>query len=327
MNGFNEKQILRMSDLDKMEVKNRLKHLSPAPRPLTMAIKCKLLTGGSLGYFGLMFAGVGLIFALVFVLSSRVLPSIRLVAANTETMGEVVKIESTSASVGGSRGRRGTPVFKIHFKFKTPEGGEYHQFSYVTGGLYNSDNQLVNEGDSVKIQYVPSRPKFSRIVGARYSTFGAVVLLTLLFPVIGLTFVVLGYRKGLKQIYLLGHGNIADGKITGKVATGTKVNNIPEMKYLFEYKNSMGETCKGESRSLPRPEIGDEKYEPVVYVHKNGKNYAELVDALPKNILLNEQGQWHSQGNFKTLLAFFTFETLLWLMVIILIAGGISQTI
>jgi hypothetical protein len=58
------------------------------------------------------------------------------------------------------------------------------------------------------------------------------------------------------------------------------VNHQPVIKYSYEFAAADGQSYPGSSNALPKPQIGDEANESVLYLPSNPK-VSMLVDALP----------------------------------------------
>jgi hypothetical protein len=120
-----------------------------------------------------------------------------------------------------------------------------------------------------------------------------VFLLTMLFPAVGAAFFVAATVGGLRQVMLLRHGELSSAQTLSQEMTNVRVNNVPVMKYTYEFEAGDGEAYLGSSKALPSGHIGDEAREPVLYLPSNPK-LSTLVDALPLRYPLNvdEFGQW-----------------------------------
>jgi hypothetical protein len=94
---------------------------------------------------------------------------------------------------------------------------------------------------------------------------------------------------------LLRSGRIAGAQIISENATGTSINNVPVIAYVYEFEADDGESYMGKSKSLPSGRIGDEVQEPVLYLSRNPKK-STLVDAIPLRhpLDVDEYGQWRT---------------------------------
>jgi hypothetical protein len=301
-------------------IKNRYMSLSSPPRAVPVRLTSGILCGGPLGSFGALFGAFGMIFVFVFISSSRLIPSLKVLYANETAIGNIIKIEDTNATSNNE------PVYKLFFSFIAENGKTYSQYSYVSGGLYDANNKLVNKGDNVKIKYVRTSPNYSIIdaPGARFSTFGVFVLFVFVFPLIGIIMSLINLIKGIKQIKLLKFGKIADGKIISSSPTNTTVNNLPVMKYRYSYIDENETEHEDESKTLLTDKIGDEIYEPVLYYKKGSYNVSELVDALPKRIDIDLNGNFISNRKDR-FLGSILLQFLLWAQVILFICISLNQ--
>jgi len=301
-----------MNQLEPFEIKNRLKYIENPPRYVPFKLKVNLKTG-IFGFIGGMFVTLGMIFVFIFVIAARVVPSIMFGFGIKTASGKIIAIERTNATVGGSKYSRGTPVIQYHFEFRDHNEKLLKQYSYNTGTFY-IDNNIANVNDSVKIEYSIIKSKFARIEGMRYSIFGPFTLFTLLFPLIGMIFVIVGYRKGSFYTKLLKKGKIADGKVFNVEHTNMRINNIPVVAYYFEYYDERGQKQVSKSKVQRTAQIGDEELEPVLFI-TGKKSHAILVDELPNRVMLDSNGKWTMAGGKGGAVAGILLHTLMWAII------------
>ncbi len=178
----------------------------PPPRHLTLSDRVRLrgrLVGES-GFFGMSFAGLGMLFVFVFVIFGRTFPALLLLGADSAAVGTVVSIEGTNSSENDA------PVYRNNFVFRAADDREYQQHSFTTGGHFS-------KGEQVTIDYLSTNPHLSVIREARYSTFDVFVLFTIIFPAIGFGMMFIGRaRRPGRFSRLLRNGLVAGGKVIGK---------------------------------------------------------------------------------------------------------------
>src|ERR1043166_3390679 len=113
-------------------VKKYLYSLAPPPREVSPLVRSQVLFGGFLNQFGWFFFGFGLIFFWVFALNSD-LTSFYYFHGDLETVeGLVFDSHDTGFSVGGSKHRRGTPIYANYYSFTASNGQKYQSVSYGT---------------------------------------------------------------------------------------------------------------------------------------------------------------------------------------------------
>jgi hypothetical protein len=262
---------------------SRIDRLAPPPRPVPLRVACRAMLGMT-GALGAIFLLVGTITAWVFVGDLNPLNELRLARSPATAQGIVTGVATTNASENDE------PVYVCSFTFRTPDERTITGKSYVTGYAWSVE-------DRVTIEYVPEDPTVARIEGARLSQFSPFVLFVLIFPATGAVLFATSTVRGWKQAVLLRLGESAGSKIISERATGTRINDVPVMEYVYEFPAPDGESYIGKSRALPSGRIGDEATEPVLYLPQNPRR-STLVDALPLRYPLDvdgPSGQWISQ--------------------------------
>jgi hypothetical protein len=137
-----------------------------------------------------------------------------------------------------------------------------------------------------------------------------VVLLLLVFPAVGTALFYSATLGGWRQTRLLRHGELSEADIVSEHMTGTRINDVPVIAYVYEFPASDGESYLGKSKTLPAGRIGDEAKEPVLYLPWNPRQ-STLVDALPVRhpLDVDEVGQWAVEGNAWSIV----WVTVIWL--------------
>jgi hypothetical protein len=237
---------------------------------------------GLTGAFGAIFLLFGLLFTWIFIGDFQPIPEVRLALSTKTTRGIITSVNTTRAS------ENEVTVYAYSFTFRTPDEQEHTGLSYTTGQQWRVE-------DRVDVEYVPGNPTIARITGARRARFSPTVLFVCLFPGVGAGFFATATIKGWQQVMLLRHGRIAGAEIISEHATGTRINHVPVIAYVYEFEADDGEFYMGKSKSLPSGRIGDEAREPVLYLPRNPKR-STLVDAIPLRhpLDVDEFGQWQT---------------------------------
>jgi hypothetical protein len=143
--------------------------------------------------------------------------------------------------------------------------------------------------------------------------------LVLIFPIVGAALFVGGTVRGLRQVTLLRHGEIAGAQMISERATNVRVNNVPIIEYSYEFDAHDGESYPGSSKSLPSQRIGDEVQEPVLYLPWNPYR-STLVDGLPLRYPLDvdDFGQWTTHERIWPVV----WYALIWAGIIVVVAIG-----
>ncbi len=166
-------------------------------------------------------------------------------------------------------------IYRFDYTFTTEKGSNYtgHSFSTSTG---------LQKGDEATIEYDEEKPEHSMIKGMRTAEFPIwVVLLVLIFPFIGICFLISNFVKAKKNLNILTNGILTTGKFISKTATSTKINNQTVYKVTFEFIDAQKTPRRAEVKTHHPHKLQDEAQEPVVYLPEQTEN-AVMLDVLPK---------------------------------------------
>jgi len=255
--------------------------LAQPPRHVPWLVRSQVLFGGFASQFGWLFFGFGLIFVWIFGLNADFGGILFSVGEVGSAEGVVLQVEATGASVNER------PVYAYTYTFRVEsQEREYQGVSYSTGRQYEP-------GWPVTVEYLSSRPDFSRILGTRQAAFGPWVLcLVLLFPLIGLVFMLGGFVGGLKGNRLLAQGKVTVGELTSKEPTNTSINNQPVYKLTFAFRADDGGIYEVVSKTHLPQLLEDEVEEQLLYDPRNPAN-AVMLDNLPGSPDIDEMGYIH----------------------------------
>lgn len=239
-------------------------------RRIPLSTRLVILFGGFKNQFGWAFFGFGLIFFWAFAMESDLSFVYRGEMITTE--GKAIRWQGTDASEGG------VSVFENYFKFLAEDGNEFEGSSFATG-------LKVKNGESLIIEYPEGKPQYARIKGMRRKMFGPVVIWVVLFPFIGLIFILFGLRRSIRALRLFKYGILTTGVLVSKERTNTKINGSYVYKLTFRYKADDGmEYIRKEKSPLPQL-LEDEREERLLYL-RSRPSYAIMVDSLPSSYLL-----------------------------------------
>ncbi|MDF1564608.1 MAG: hypothetical protein P1V51_16305 [Deltaproteobacteria bacterium] len=227
--------------------------LREPPRRVSLGARIVVLFSGTVQLIGWAFLAMGLIGTAVFV-GNADLGSFLLDEEDARRRpGELVAIEGTSASVNEQ------PVMALRARYPDGRGEQQEVVSYVTGGY---DYQV---GQAVTVLDFPDHPEAAVIVGARRSLFGAAVLFVLLFPIIGLAFVVTRLRVQGRWQDLLVHGEATRAVLKLKKPTNTRINEQPVYELVFEYFDRQGSDHTFSVRTHETAALEDESTEAILF--------------------------------------------------------------
>lgn len=242
------------------------------PRHLSVFLRLNVMFGNVYALIGIIFFLWGSIFALIFGVNSDLSVSDQLDENSVPGKAIITKISETGSEVNEQ------PVIKYTYKFQAPNGKEYLAESY------SHASQNIFEGDSVPIRYSASDPNVSGIQDMRKAPFGAYVFyITLIFPSIGIIFLIVTIVRGKKNIALVRNGYLTTGKVVDKIPTNTRINNRIVYEIFFEYLGNDGVLRRASTKTHKPELVLDEEKEKLLF--NNAKpDEAILIDALPKAV-------------------------------------------
>lgn len=248
---------------------------SPAPRAVPFSVRLRVLFGGFNNQFGWAFFGFGMIFVWVFALNADFVSPI-LFSFQSNTVGGIVEsVETTNAT------ENDVQVYQVKYVYFDHLGRQHQGSSYSTGEP--------GVGARVFIEFLPYAPSISRIEGMRRAIFGPFAVVSILFPLVGLGFLVSGIKYGLKANRLLAQGRIAFGKLISSEMTNTSINNRPVMKLRFAFETHEGEDWEVVAKTHEPEDLRDEPQEPLLYDPED-PSYAVLLDNLPGSTTFDSSG-------------------------------------
>jgi len=251
------------------------------PRDVPLTVRLQVLFGGFFNQFGWLFFGFGMIFVWLFLPQADLTSFYRFHGKLDQTQGTITANQKTHFSEGGSKHSNGTPIYRHDYTF-TVAGTTYSNASYATGYTYAP-------GTRVSIEYPQGNPAVSRVNGMHRTPFGPSVLMVLLFPLVGLGFLIPGLILGWKGDRLLANGKVAFGTFKSKEATKTEINHQTVYKLTFEFTTDTGETCQTTARSCEPNRLELEPQHEIVYDPLT-PSYATLVDGLPGSPHIDDRG-------------------------------------
>lgn len=270
----------------KLDMRRKNK-LSDPPRLVSLPVRLKLMLGGFSNQFGWLFFGFGLVFVWVFGGSDFFYNTAFFSGELAVTDGIVTQVEETNLTINESS------VYAYHYKYSVDEK-TYTGNTRAFGGRYQVNN-------TADIEYVVSDHGRSRIKNLS-TGIGWGSVLTVIFPIIGLIFMVSGIQKGTKGVRLLCEGKQAMGRLVSREATGTKINDQTVYKFSFEFEADDGRTYTaigkthlpgvftGENTDQDGNQLkGGSVQEPLLYNPRTPSD-AVLLDDLPGGPRIERNG-------------------------------------
>lgn len=261
-----------------------LERLSPPPRLVPLEIKISELTGGMLSGLGWFFLGFGLIFVWIFVLKAD-LSSWRYSGELSRAPARVEGCRRTGFSE--SSGRRGPSSYIYANDFSFTRDDRVHRGrSYAHACL---------EAGEAAVEFPKGRPELARLQGMRRAPFSPAVLFILIFPGIGLIFVLSSVRTGLRDIGLLERGLMARAKAASSKPTNLRVNNQVVWEVTMSFRDRSGAERRMTARTRDPLKLERDGVHSVFY-DPDDPSEAIAVDALPQPLFSDASGRLTTDG-------------------------------
>jgi hypothetical protein len=196
--------------------------LAPPPRPVPASVQLHLLAS-STTLFGAAFFALTSLMASIFILSTDPIGSYRLSRHRETAPAWLERVEKTGASANDQ------PIWRHEYTFRLPDGTPMRGVSYSAGehAAYR-DPRLAGPPRPIFAEYVPGDPRTNRLVGTETAMFSPwAIPMGGALPAIGLALFIAGLRRGLRQIHLLAHGDLATGTITSCTLTHSEDKGEP----------------------------------------------------------------------------------------------------
>jgi hypothetical protein len=263
----------------------RITYLADPPRRVPWTVIAAAMPG-LIGSIGALFFLFGMVFVVIFAGDIHPLDEVRLGSSTATAMATVTDVRETNST------ENDVTVYEYRFTFRAKNEAEIDGKSYSTGRIWST-------GERVPVTYLPDKPGVAQLQDTRHTQFpGWVGLIIGIFPLIGGVMLLVGALNGWRQIRLLRTGRLAYARWINVTPTNMSINDQPVMKYAFEFQAEDGQAYQGNSKSLPKAQLGDEANEPVLY-WPTKPDHSMLLDALPVRSALSvdANGQWVSDGN------------------------------
>jgi len=135
-----------------------------------------------------------------------------------EFQGKLGRASGVVTSVRATNGEViNQPVFVHQYRFRAADGKACHDVSFAYNVSYPESSQ-------VDVEYPADKPQHSRIVGMKRAPLDLWLGFVLIFPAIGLVFLIVGFNNARKNIGLLHTGVLTTGRASGKRGTNLYMN-------------------------------------------------------------------------------------------------------
>jgi hypothetical protein len=246
------------------------------PRAVPLSLRVNTLFGGMAAFaWGVLLFTTPIFWG--FVMNAEVLAPIVLGASAATTDGRVTATGETSSSENKSR------IHWVDYSYQVPAGPQLSGRSYVTGSA-------PDVGAELSVEYLPSWPHFSRLVGMRKAMFGPGAAIAVVFPALAVIFVAFSWHVGRSTLRLLREGRVAEATFVSQQPTNTTINGRVVQELTFEYVTPDRGRRTFTSSTTDPTDLRDERRETILYLPEEADT-ATAVDALPEAVLVDEGGE------------------------------------
>ena len=130
------------------------------------------------------------------------------------------------------------------------------------------------------------------------------VFFILIFPAIGLIFIIGNIRSGTKAIKLLKNGNPGYGKLESVNYANMRINDRNVYKFIFRYAGNNGMSYELKAMTEQPEVLQDEELEQIM-IDRYNPTQAILVDILPGGIEIDNAGNIKPSNMFYPVLVSF----------------------
>jgi hypothetical protein len=249
---------------------------SPTPREVPLSVRLWVLFGGFYNQFGWLFFGFGMIFVWSFAVHTDIASIVLFRLQTRTTVGIVKSVQSKNAT------ENNLPIYEVKYVYFDTLGKQHNGVSYSTG-----EPRVETR---VTVEYMNDFPSISRVEGMRREIFSPWAVFSILFPLIGLGFLYVGIKHGVKADRLLSEGKIAFGKLISTERTATRINNRPVLKLTFNFRAEDGLDYDVTAKTHEPEDLRDELEEPLLY-NPNAPFTTVLLDNLPGSTEFDSSGR------------------------------------
>ena len=197
-----------------------------------------------------------------------------------ETRGKISKIVEILSPHSMDRNNY---IYQYFYSFKDDEGAKVESYSYA-----NKKRKKFRVGKNPIIEYPKDKIELSRVKGMRRKSQPTVAIIILAFPLLGLFFIVFGFKQSLNKLKLLKSGILTKAYFSSKQSTNSEINQQKVYKFIFEFKDqsNRNHTASEESHLF---NFSENEEKEVLYLQENPSN-ALLLNLSPTSLSINNQG-------------------------------------
>ncbi|MDX2285845.1 MAG: DUF3592 domain-containing protein [Bacteroidia bacterium] len=255
------------------------------PREIPWLTRLTVLFSGFYMQFGWIFFSFGMIFFWIFVMNSEIVYAL---SRRDWQPAQAVVLESepTGASVNGRT------VYRHRYRYEA-EGRRYEGEGFLTG-------QSLEPGRMLPVQYDRRQPEESRPEAGGRALFGYEVAFVMVFPLVGLIFILIAFRQNTKALDLLVNGKFARGTLVRKEPTNTSINKQIVWRFTFSFTADDGQTYEATGSTHETWLLEDERTERLLYAPSD-PSYAAMYDTIAGAPPLSRDGELQPLPLSKTL--------------------------
>ncbi|HLY19035.1 MAG TPA: hypothetical protein VKR61_17515 [Bryobacteraceae bacterium] len=257
------------------------------PRTVDAWLAARMLLGSVRAQIGWLILGFASLFFWAFAWNADLSAWRFKPAATGQVRGESIECRPTRLSEGGTKTRRGTPIYENLYRYQL-SGQPYQGSSFATGTCL--------AGGPVTVEYLLDKPAYSRIAGMRRRPFGPEAIVVAVMPAIGIFMIVTAILRGHLHAQLLRDGLFATGKLVEKTRTNVQQGRRQVYRMTFEFIAQTGVTGRVTTRTSTPGLLGDAGDVHLLYDPANLKR-AALLATLPGTIGAGETGQPIARGS------------------------------
>lgn len=252
--------------------------LQSPPRSIPLLEQLALLCSGVTSFIGWMSLGMGILATIIFVGQSEAVLFFKFDGAWVWTEGVVQDVRPTAMS------ENERTIYALDFQYEV-DNKAYQGSSYATYPMFEA-------GDSVELEYKEHAPFRARLEGGSEKPFSAWVAFVLLFPLIGMVFVISTLRRNVRLIRLLRDGLLTRGTLKNKEATNTSINENTVYAYAFEFEHN-GRRYISKGKTHRTHLVEDEEHERILFSPRD-PSYNIVYDTYAQAPHISPQGHFSS---------------------------------